>query len=121
MKPLQLTAAGTIALAAALLVGAADAPPGEVKEDQAVRVEKALFHPPVRLKAAGEVIDSGGSWGHTSPWVVDIDGDGVKDLVVGDFSGFFRYFRNEGTDKEPKYAKGVNLKAGGVDAQVPIY
>jgi hypothetical protein len=75
----------------------------------------------VRLTAAGGVIDSGPSWGHASPWVVDVDGDGVKDLVVGDFSGHFRFYRNEGTDQRPRYARPVNLQAGGVDAQVPIY
>jgi hypothetical protein len=99
------------------LQGAADEPSADVP----VRVEKDLFHPPVRLTAAGEVIDSGPSWGHSSPWIADIDGDGVNDLVVGDFSGLFRFYRNEGSNNKPRYAKAVNLQAGGVDAKVPIY
>ncbi|MFO0843915.1 MAG: hypothetical protein U0797_16215, partial [Gemmataceae bacterium] len=77
--------------------------------------------PPVRLRAADGVIDSGPSWGHCGPWVHDVDGDGVRDLVVGDFSGLFRFYRNEGTDQKPRYARAVNLKAGGEDAKVPIY
>jgi hypothetical protein len=93
----------------------------EAEPDVPVRVEKDLFHPPVRLTAADGVIDSGPSWGHCGPWVEDIDGDGVKDLVVGDFSGLFRFYRNEGTNEKPRYAKAVNLQAGGVDAKVPIY
>jgi hypothetical protein len=93
----------------------------EVAPDKPVRVESNLFHAPVRLTAADGVIDSGASWGHSSPWVVDLDGDGVKDLVVGDFSGLFRFYRNEGTNEEPRYAKAVNLQADGVDAKVPIY
>jgi hypothetical protein len=93
----------------------------EVAPDQPTRVEKDIFHRPVRLTAADGVINSGPFWGHSSPWVVDVDGDGANDLVVGDFSGFFRFYRNEGTNKQPRYAKAVNLKAGGVDAQVPIY
>ena len=93
----------------------------EVAPDQPVRVEKDIFHPPVRLAAADGIIDSGPSWGHSSPWIADVDGDGVNDLVVGDFSGLFRFYRNEGTNKQPRYAKLVNLQAGGVDAQVPIY
>src|SRR5262245_20809500 len=64
----------------------------EVAPDQPVRVEKDIFHPPVRLAAADGFIDSGPSWGHSSPWVVDVDGDGVSDLVVGDFSGLFRFY-----------------------------
>src|SRR5438128_2529489 len=85
------------------------------------RAEKKLFHPPVRLTAASAAIDQGESWGHCGPWVEDVDGDGVKDLIVGDFSGYFRFYRNEGTNQKPRNAKAVNLKAGGVDAQVPIY
>jgi hypothetical protein len=93
----------------------------EVAPDQPVRVEKDIFHSPVRLMATDGFIDSGPSWGHSSPWVVDVDGDGVNDLVVGDFSGLFHFYRNEGTNKQPRYAKAGNLQAGGVDAKVPIY
>jgi len=93
----------------------------DVVPDEPVRVERGIFHPPVRLTAADGMIDSGVSWGHSGPWIVDVDGDGLKDLVVGDFSGFFRFYRNIGTNEEPRYAKAVNLRAGGVDAQVPIY
>jgi len=93
----------------------------EVAPDQPVRVEKDLFLPPVRLTAADGVIDSGAAWGHAGPWVEDVDGDRVKDLVVGDFSGLFKFYRNLGTSEQPRYAQGVNLQAGGVDAKVPIY
>ena len=93
----------------------------EVAADVPVRVEKGLFHSPVRLAAVDGVIDSGPSWGHCGPWIEDVDGDGIKDLVVGDFSGLFHFFRNEGTNQQPRYAKAVNLQAGGVDAKVPIY
>jgi hypothetical protein len=50
-----------------------------------------------------------------------VDGDGVNDLVVGNFSGLFGFYRNEGTNKQPRYAKAVPLQAGGVNAMVPIY
>jgi len=80
-----------------------------------------LFHPPVRLAAADGVIDHGAALAHCGPWVEDVDGDGLKDLIVGDFSGYFTVYRNEGTDKQPKYAKGEHLQAGGEDAKVPIY
>jgi hypothetical protein len=93
----------------------------DVAPDEPVRLEKGLFHPPVRLAAADGVIDSGATWGHCGPWLVDVDGDGVRDLVVGDFSGLFRFYRNVGTNQQPRYAKAVNLRAGGVDAKVPIY
>jgi hypothetical protein len=120
MKPLwRLWPAALLLLCGLPLLAKDD--DGDVPADVPARVEKDLFHPPVRLSAADGVIDSGPSWGHSSPWLVDIDGDGKKHLVVGDFSGLFRLYRNEGTNDKPRYAKAVNLKAGGVDAKVPIY
>jgi hypothetical protein len=92
----------------------------EVAADVPVRMERNLFHPPLRLAAADGIIDSGPSWGHSGPWVEDVDGDGVKDLVVGDFSGLFRFYRNVGTNQQPRYDKALNLQAGGEDAKVPI-
>lgn len=89
--------------------------------DEATPVKKDLFHIPVRIEAADGVIDRGPSWGHSGPWVEDVDGDGVKDLVIGDFSGLFRYYRNAGTNRLPLYELSVNLQVGGEDAKVPIY
>jgi hypothetical protein len=80
-----------------------------------------IFEPPTRLSAGDGVIDTGASLAHSGPWVEDVDGDGRRDLVVGDFSGLFHLYRNQGTDRQPRYAAAVNLQAGGVDAKVPIY
>jgi hypothetical protein len=57
----------------------------ETAPDQPVLLETSPFHAPVRLQAANGVIDSGVSWGHSSPWLGDVDGDGKLDLLVGDF------------------------------------
>jgi hypothetical protein len=119
MNAFQRTWPVAIGLALGLPLLAGEAP--EAAADVPVRVEKDLFHPPVRLGAADGIIDSGPSWGHAGPWVADVDGDGVNDLVVGDFSGLFRFYRNTGTNQKPRYARAVNLQAGGVDAKVPIY
>ena len=61
-----------------------------------VRGGARVFEPPVRLKADGEIIDSGAKWGHGSPCVVDLNGDGMADLLVGDFSGNFTRYLNVG-------------------------
>jgi hypothetical protein len=100
---------------------AGDEGPLDLTPDQVARVEQNLFYPPVRLTAADGIIDSGPSWGHSGPWVEDVDGDRVRDLIVGDFSGLFRFYRNEGTNQQARYAKAVSLQAGGEDAKVPIY
>jgi hypothetical protein len=74
--------------------------------------------PPVRLEAGGKVIDT--DVGHAAPYVVDFDGDGVKDLLVGQFGdGTLWIYRNIGTNAQPKLAAGVKFKDGNKDGRVP--
>jgi hypothetical protein len=73
---------------------------------------------PIRLEAAGKPIDT--EIGHAAPFVCDWDGDGVKDLLVGQFGGgILTIYRNEGTNAVPKLAAGVRFQAGGKDGTVP--
>jgi hypothetical protein len=98
-----------------------DLPSCDVTPDEPKAAVKELFHDPTRLSTVDGVIDSGPSyWGHSGPWVGDVDGDGRRDLVVGDFSGQFRLYRNEGTNRAPRYVRAINLRAGDTDARVPI-
>ncbi len=74
--------------------------------------------PPFRVEAGGKVIETDG--GNAVPCVMDFDGDGTWDLLVGQFAqGKVRLFQNTGTQSAPKVAAGVYLKAGGSDARVP--
>jgi len=104
------------ALAATAALGA-DAPPSPTKDG----ANHAVLQKPVRLTAVNAVIDSGPQWAHSGPCLHDVDRDGRRDLLVGDFSGLFRFYRNQGTNAKPSYARAVNLQAGGADAKVPIY
>jgi len=110
------TALATAFLALGGLVRAQDAAPAD--EPKAAASE--TLHAPIRLMAADGVIDSGPSWGHSGPWVEDVDGDGLRDVVVGDFSGLFHLYKNTGTNRLPRYAAGVEIQAGGAAAKVPI-
>ncbi|MBK8975660.1 MAG: hypothetical protein IPM29_07020 [Planctomycetes bacterium] len=73
---------------------------------------------PVRLTAAGEPITV--DVGHAAPYLYDWDGDGDRDLLVGQFgSGKLRIYPNEGTDTEPRYGAFAWFEAGGQVATVP--
>jgi hypothetical protein len=54
--------------------------------------------------------------GRPSPYVIDWDGDGKKDLLVGFESPEIRFYRNVGTDKNPQLA---NWQGEKLDLKVP--
>lgn len=116
--------------AGALLAGAAAAQASDLQ-------------PPVRIFAGGEAIDV--TTGHAAPYVRDVDGDGKRDLLVGEFgdgefpvdqlpaaladgwkrpgtfaNGRVRIYRNVGTDTAPRFDGFEYLRAGGGIATVPI-
>jgi len=74
------------------------------------------FTEPVRMKAAdGYVRVESPGW--AAPCWHDVDRDGKKDLVVGQFhGGKMRVYRNLG---DGKLAEGKWLEAGGKVAEVP--
>jgi VCBS repeat protein len=74
--------------------------------------------PPFRVEAKGGSIDV--DIGHSAPWVTDFDGDGIADLLVGQFGeGKLRIYRNKGTKTEPKFDSFALFQAGGSDGKVP--
>lgn len=95
---------------------------------------------PVRIMAADGLIDV--TTGHAAPLVMDFDGDGLKDLLVGEFGtgrfpaarlpealrkergssfseGKLRIYRNEGTAEAPSYKNFEYLRAGKEFASIP--
>ncbi len=50
-----------------------------------------------------------------APEVVDWNGDGKKDLLVGDAAGYVHLFLNEGTDADPVLGAGSYIQVAGTD------
>ncbi|MFN4299289.1 MAG: T9SS type A sorting domain-containing protein [Thermaurantimonas sp.] len=55
-----------------------------------------------------------GQW--AAPELVDVDGDGLLDLLVGNRTGYLLYYRNTGTATAPLFTL-VNARFGGVDTR----
>ncbi|MAG62307.1 hypothetical protein CMO84_02155 [Candidatus Woesearchaeota archaeon] len=102
--------------------------------------EGSELRPPVRLSAGGEPIDV--TVGHAAPLVMDFDGDGLRDLLVGEFGtgtfpgerlpadmggfardsfdlGKLRIYRNVGSAEAPRFEDFKYLRAGKEDASIP--
>jgi hypothetical protein len=92
---------------------------GWAAESSRPRVPHDRLEAPVLVLDGKQPIDV--DVGHATPYVVDWDGDGKKDLLVGQFgSGKLRIYLNKGTDAQPKFDGFTYLQAGGKDASVPV-
>jgi hypothetical protein len=70
------------------------------------------FQVPRRLVAGGALIDVDG--GSAAPTFQDIDGDGKRDLIVGQLQGGrARVYRNVGKDTDPEFTTFDWFMAGG--------
>jgi len=97
-----------------------------------------IFAEPVRIEANGKPIDV--TTGHAAPLVYDFDGDGIRDLLVGEFgsgefsgpvhtnvegahkwnNGRLRFYKNNGTNYDMKLGDWKYVEAGDEVAVVPI-
>jgi hypothetical protein len=73
---------------------------------------------PIRLKAGEAWIDTGAHIAHAGPLVIDIDGDGKHDLLVGNFRGHIQVYGNTGTNSGPVLEDRGLLQADGKDIRI---
>ena len=100
-------------LAACAAAYASNAPEGD---EPAVKAQSFEFKAPTRLQAAGKNIEVEAP-GYASPAWHDVNGDGKKDLVVGQFNGGkLMVYQNQG---DQGLGEGTWLQAGGAPASVP--
>ena len=73
------------------------------------------FDVPVALEANGTPINVG-TGGNASPFMIDWNGDGKQDLLLGQYlSGKVRYYENIGENFDPVFGDFVYLQADGAD------
>lgn len=77
------------------------------------------LNPPRQVMIGDRPIDIQRS-GHSAPCFADIDGDGLRDLIVGEyFEGRVRVYHNSGSMMEPKFKDFTWIHAGSGHAKVP--
>jgi len=73
---------------------------------------------PFRVSDAKGLIDV--DVGHAAPLITDFDGDGVPDLLVGQFGeGKLRVYKNVGSAKAPRFDGFTWFKAGEQEGRIP--
>ena len=77
-----------------------------------------VFDAPVAIEANGTPINVG-TGGNASPFMIDWNGDGKQDLLLGQYlSGKVRFYENIGENFAPVFGDFVYLQADGADISV---
>jgi hypothetical protein len=111
--PRRRTLLAALALPALLAAGPAEnSSPGKLADD---------LSEPVQITAGDKPIDV--TVGHAAPFVHDMNGDGKRDLLVGQFGdGALRIYTNAGTNEQPKFGEKFEwfTVEGGAKGTVPF-
>lgn len=79
--------------------------------------ENPVYAPAQQVYADNRVIDV---YGNPSAQFADFRGNGVRDIITGEFVDGFTYFQNVGTPQEPKFLSGKPLARDGKYLIMPL-
>ena len=74
---------------------------------------------PVRLVVGDAPIDCAADVGHAGPALHDLDGDGRRELLGGNFRGHIDVYERDEASTSPAWRVRGRLKAAGEDFAVP--
>ena len=83
----------------------------------AARSEGQELEKPIRLEADGKPIDT--EIGHAAPFLCDFYHRGKPDLLVGEFTGKLRIYKNLGSAAAPRFGEMAWFQADGEVVQIP--
>jgi hypothetical protein len=107
-----LSLAAAAAIPSLLAAGSAQPTGGKLAADLAE---------PVQVMAGDKPIDV--TVGHAAPFMADVNNDGKRDLLVGQFGdGALRIYTNVGTNEQPKFGEKFEwfTVEGGAKGTVPF-
>jgi hypothetical protein len=85
----------------------------------AAGVTAAELEGPIAITAGGSPVDTEHA-GNAAPFVADLDGDGRKDLLVGErYLGRLRIYRNVGSNQQPRFDRFSVFQDGAPEGRVP--
>jgi hypothetical protein len=90
----------------------------ETHGEESESCESVELEVPFRVEVGDEFINMSKYIGYSAPMWIDLDDDGLDDMLVGCILGYMQFFKNTGTKSEPLFEDQGLLKIGEEDIRI---